>query len=116
MQNMKYIGLHAAGGADQMYLAEGPLPNCGPNEVVIKVAAAGINRPDILQREGLYDPPKQASPVMGLEAAGEVSEIGLAVEGWNVGDKVCALCNGGAYAEYVAVPAGQCLPIPGDLS
>ncbi len=116
MQNMKYIGLHASGGADQMYLAEGPLPNCGPNEVVIKVAAAGINRPDILQREGLYDPPKQASPVMGLEAAGEVCEIGLAVEGWKVGDKVCALCNGGAYAEYVAVPAGQCLPIPGDLS
>ena len=116
MHNMKYIGLHASGGADQMYLAEGPLPNCGPNEMVIKVAAAGINRPDILQREGLYDPPKQASPVMGLEAAGEVCEIGLAVEGWKVGDKVCALCNGGAYAEYVAVPAGQCLPIPGDLS
>jgi NADPH2:quinone reductase len=116
MQNMKYIDLHASGGADQMYVAEGPLPNCGPNEVVIKVAAVGINRPDILQREGLYDPPKQASPVMGLEAAGEVCEIGLAVEGWNVGDKVCALCNGGAYAEYVAVPAGQCLPIPGDLS
>ena len=66
MPNMKYIGLHASGGADQMYLAEGPLPNCGPNEMVIKVAAAGINRPDILQREGLYDPPKQASPVMGL--------------------------------------------------
>ena len=116
MRKMKYIGLRASGGADQMYLAQGPIPECGSHDLIVKVAAAGINRPDILQREGLYDPPKLASPVMGLEAAGEVFEIGPAVEGWRVGDKVCALCNGGAYAEYVAVPSGQCLPIPGDLS
>ena len=116
MRNMKYIDLQNSGGAHQMYLAQGPIPECGSHDLIIRVAAAGINRPDILQREGLYDPPKCASSIMGLEAAGEVVEIGSAVERWKVGDQVCALCNGGAYAEYVAVPSGQCLPIPGDLS
>lgn len=116
LKAMQYIDVKAAGGAEQMYMTRGPVPNCGPGEVLIQVAASGINRPDILQRLGLYAPPADASPVMGLEAAGEVVALGTGVDHWSIGDRVCALCNGGGYAEYVAVPAGQCLPIPDGLT
>ena len=93
-------------------MVTGPVPQPGPGELLIEVHAAGVNRPDILQRRGLYPPPPGASPILGLEAAGTVAAIGEGVEGWRVGDPVCALCNGGGYAEYVAVPAPQCLPPP----
>ncbi len=97
-------------------IAEQPLPPCRDDELLIEVAAAGVNRPDLMQRYGLYPPPSDASPVLGLEVAGRVAAVGSAVTGWQVGDRVCALCNGGGYSDYVSVPAGQCLPIPDTLS
>ena len=93
-------------------LASVDRPETGPNEVLIRVAASGLNRADLLQRAGMYPPPKGASDIMGLECAGEIAEIGADVTGWRVGDKVCALLAGGGYAEYAAVDAGSLLPIP----
>lgn len=113
---MQFIDTPEFGGPDVMTLAEGPSPEIKPNEVLIEVYAAGVNRPDVVQRQGLYPAPKGASPILGLEVAGMISEIGSEVTHWKVGDKVCALTNGGGYAEYVAVPAGQLLPIPEGLS
>lgn len=113
---MKFIDTSQPGDADVLTLADGPVPVCGPGELLIQVHATGVNRPDVLQRSGLYPPPADASPILGLEAAGVVVDIGADVTGWAVGDQVCALCNGGAYAEYVAVPASQCLPPPAGLS
>ena len=84
--------------------------------MLIKVAYAGINRPDIFQRKGLYPPPPGASTIMGLEVSGQVIGLGDGVDQWQIGDQVCALCNGGGYAEQVAVPAGQCLPVPTSLT
>jgi NADPH:quinone reductase len=114
---MKFID-HGAGGAPEVLtLREGATlgtPNAG--EVTIRVAVAGVNRPDCLQRSGQYPPPAGASPILGLECAGEVVAVGAGVTQWRVGDQVCALCNGGAYAEMVNVPAGQVLPIPAGLS
>jgi NADPH2:quinone reductase len=89
---------------------ETPVPRAG--EVLIRVAAAGINAPDLAQRRGAYPPPPGASPLLGLEVAGEIAALGADVAGWAVGDRAVALCNGGGYAEYVAVPAGQVLPAP----
>lgn len=91
-----------------------PVPKA--NEVLIRVHAAGINRPDVLQRQGLYPPPADASPILGLEVAGEVVVCGDQVARWQVGDKVCALVNGGGYAEYALAPEAQCLPIPESFS
>jgi NADPH2:quinone reductase len=88
----------------------------GPGDVEIRIAAAGVNRPDVQQRKGLYPPPPGASPVLGLEVSGEITAIGANVHRWKVGDQVCALVNGGGYAESVAVPEVQCLPIPHGLS
>ena len=116
MSHMKYIDLRENGGAEMMCLREGTIPPCGAGDLLIRVLASGVNRPDILQRQGFYAPPQGASPVMGLEAAGEIVQVGSAVDGWSEGDHVCGLCNGGAYAEYVAVPATQCLPIPAGLT
>ena len=113
---MQYIDFHRSGGAEELYLASGKVPNVRKDEILIKVHAAGVNRPDILQRMGVYAPPADASKILGLEASGQVAAFGKEVEGWSIGDRVCALCNGGAYAEYVAVPIGQCLPIPDNLS
>ena len=113
---MQYIDFHRSGGAEELYLASGKVPNVRKDEILIKVYAAGVNRPDILQRIGVYAPPADASKILGLEASGQVAAFGKEVEGWSIGDRVCALCNGGAYAEYVAVPIGQCLPIPDNLS
>lgn len=113
---MKFIALMNPGGLDQLELRTmvTPLPN--DDEVLIRVHAAGINRPDILQRQGLYPPPADASPILGLEVAGDVIACGANVRRWKPGDKICALVNGGGYAEYAVAPADQCLPIPQDFS
>ena len=95
---------------------ERPRPIVTANEVLIKVAAAGVNRPDVMQRQGRYPPPPGASDIPGLEVAGTIEEIGAAAGGWRVGDRVCALVAGGGYAEYCAAPAPQCLPVPGNLN
>jgi NADPH:quinone reductase len=93
-----------------------PVPVPAATEVLVRVHAAGINRPDVLQRQGHYPPPAGASPIPGLEVAGEIAAIGEAVRDWHVGDLVCALVTGGGYAQYVAVPAVQCLPVPAGLN
>ena len=113
---MRYIHISEHGGPEVMQIKEGPLPDPGNGEVLIKVHAAGVNRPEVMQRQGLYPPPQGASPILGLEVAGEVEAIGKDVSAWSVSDRVCALTNGGGYAEYVAVPAGQCLPVPTGLT
>lgn len=94
----------------------GPIPVPGENEVLIKVHSAGLNRADLLQRKGLYPPPQDASPIMGLEVAGTIEAVGNAAGNWQVGDKVCALTHGGGYADYAVAPAGQCMPIPSGFS
>jgi putative PIG3 family NAD(P)H quinone oxidoreductase len=93
-----------------------PIPSPSAGEVLIKVFAAGLNRADLLQRKGLYPPPADASPIMGLEAAGEVLSVGADVSNWQVGDKICALTHGGGYADYTVAPVSQCLPIPTGFS
>lgn len=113
---MRYIEFDEPGGPDVLHIADMPVPDCAAGELLIEVSAAGVNRPDVMQRKGLYPPPADASPVLGLEVAGWVRAIGPGVEGWAVGDRVCALTNGGAYAECVTAPAGQCLPVPAGLS
>jgi NADPH2:quinone reductase len=112
MAEMRYIEMNGAGAPEVMRIATGPRPEPKADEILIKVAATGVNRPDIAQRQGSYPPPPGASPVLGLECAGEVVGMGAAVTGWSVGDKICALTNGGAYAEYCTAPAAQCLPWP----
>ena len=113
---MNYVS-HGAGGApDVLQLARTEVPQPATGEVLIKVAYAGVNRPDCLQRSGRYPPPPGASPILGLEASGEVVGLGEGVTRWKLGDLVCGLANGGAYAEYVVIPQGQCLPIPKGLS
>jgi len=112
---MRYIDVKRPGGPEVLVVKEGPAPVPGSGEVLIRVHAAGINRPDIMQREGKYPPPGGASPILGLEVAGEVSAIGTGVSGWSVGERVCALTNGGGYAEFVTAPSGQCLPLPSGL-
>src|SRR6266446_9851163 len=91
---------------------EVPDPVPGPGDVVIDVAAAGVNRSELMQRQGLYPPPPGAPPYPGLECSGRVAAVGAGVTGWHEGDEVCALLSGGGYAERVAVPAGQVLPLP----
>jgi NADPH2:quinone reductase len=109
---MTYID-HGAGGLPAVLVPKtGPLPVAKPDEVLIRVLATGVNRPDVAQRKGEYPPPPGASPVIGLETAGEVVAVGAEAGPWQVGDKVCALTNGGAYAEYCVAPAAQCLPWP----
>ena len=112
-QTMAFIQMDGAGGPEVMKLAQGPIPSPKPDEVLIRVEAAGVNRPDIAQRQGSYPPPPGASPILGLEVAGEVVMVGTDVTTWKLGDKVCALTNGGGYAEYCTAPAPQCLPWPG---
>ncbi|GMG88521.1 NAD(P)H-quinone oxidoreductase [Biformimicrobium ophioploci] len=112
---MRYIDCPEPGAAENMQVAEGRKPEAGRGEVLIRVAAAGVNRPDIVQRQGFYPPPPGASRIMGLEVAGKIEALGEGVTGWQVGDQVCALTNGGGYAEYAAAPAAQCLPVPAGL-
>ncbi len=109
---MRHIAMNGAGAPEVMRLATGPLPEPKPDEVLIRVLAAGVNRPDIAQRQGSYPPPPGASPLLGLEVSGEVVASGTAVTTLRIGDKVCALTNGGGYAEYCTAPASQCLPWP----
>ena len=103
------------GPATSLNVAEHPAPEAGPNEILIRVRASGVNRPDILQREGKYPAPVGASNILGLEIAGEVAAIGEGVTRWAVGDRVCALLGGGGYAEYAVVDAGSALPVPKGL-
>src|SRR5690348_3660263 len=113
---MRAVEISQPGGPEVLRLAEVPKPEPKPSEILIKVAAAGVNRPDVLQRMGNYPVPPGASPLPGLEIAGEVAEVGSGVSMWKRGDKVCALANGGGYAEYCAVPETQALPLPKGLS
>ena len=113
---MKYIDHGAGGAASCMQVEDGPLPAIKPGEVLIEVAYAGVNRPDVAQRSGRYPPPPGASPYMGLEVAGKVVAKADGVTQWNIGDSVCALTPGGGYAEYCAAPASHCLPIPKGMS
>ena len=113
---MRAIVITSPGGPEVLRLTEVPDPVAGPGEVVIDVAAAGLNRADVLQRMGGYPPPPGASPYPGLECSGRISAIGPGVTGWRAGDEVCALLAGGGYAERVAVPQGQLLPIPAGVS
>jgi len=113
---MKCIEIVDGQGAQALTLAERPIPTPGPGEVLIKVKAAGINRPDVLQRDGLYPAPPGASDILGLEAAGEVLVLGDGVTTLAIGDSVTALLTGGGYAEYATAQAGACLPIPEGLT
>jgi putative PIG3 family NAD(P)H quinone oxidoreductase len=113
---MTAIEIGTPGPPDALRPASRPVPEPGAREVLIKVAAAGVNRPDVLQRRGMYPPPAGVTDIPGLEVAGEVVRVGTGVTEPAVGARVCALLAGGGYAEYVAAPAIQCLPVPGTLS
>jgi putative PIG3 family NAD(P)H quinone oxidoreductase len=110
------ITLPSYGGPEVLTWAEVPDPEAGPGEVVVDVAAAAVNRADLLQRQGAYPPPPGAPPYPGLECSGTVAALGAGVSGWQLGDQVCALLGGGGYAERVAVPVGQLLPVPAGVS
>ena len=113
---MLYIDHGKGGPADAMKPAEGPMPQPQAGEVVVEVHYAGVNRPDVLQRSGSYPPPPGVSSILGLEVAGRICAVAPDVTQWKIGDLVCALTPGGGYAEYCAVPAPHCLPIPKGLS
>ena len=113
---MKVVEMTAPGGPDVLKPAERPVPAPGANEVLIRVTAAGVNGPDLMQRKGLYPPPAGASDLLGLEVSGEVVAVGDAVERWSVGDQLAGLTNGGGYAEYCVIDARHCLPIPKGVS
>lgn len=113
---MKAIEIRQPGGPDVLCVADVPTPEPAHGQVRIRVAYAGVNRPDALQRAGLYNPPKGASPLPGLEAAGTISAVGTGVHDWAIGDQVCALLPGGGYAEEVVTSAVHCLPVPAGLS
>lgn len=110
--SMRHVALGGFGAPDVMSIASGPRPTPGPGEVLVKVAAAGVNRPDVAQRQGNYPPPPGASPILGLEVAGTVAALGEGVAGFVLGDRVCGLANGGGYAEFCILPEGQVLPVP----
>ncbi len=112
---MRYIDINESGGPEVLKINVCDVPVPEKNEVLIKVHAAGVNRPDIMQRQGLYPPPPGASSIPGLEVSGEIVAMGNDVSSWAITNQVCALTNGGGYAEYVTVPAGQCLPVPAGL-
>ncbi len=109
---MRAVIVNEPGGVDALTIVERPDPDPGPGEVLIRVRAAGVNRPDLLQRQGLYEPPPGTTDILGLECSGEVVSLGDGVSGFAVGDEVCALLGGGGYAELVVVPAGQVAPVP----
>ena len=113
---MTAIEISSPGSADVLKSASRPVPQPGPDDVLIKVAAAGVNRPDVLQRKGGYAPPPGVTDIPGLEIAGTIAAVGPKVTDWKIGDDVCALVAGGGYASYCLAPAVQCLPIPSGLS
>ncbi len=112
---VKAVEITKPGGPEVLVTGERPTPAPAAGEVLIKVAAAGVNRPDVMQRMGHYPPPPGITDIPGLEVAGTIDAIGDGVAGWRVGDRVCALVAGGGYAEYCAAPAPQCLPVPKDM-
>jgi NADPH2:quinone reductase len=112
MTEMNVIEISESGGPEVLVAAKRPIPQAGPGQVLIKVASAGVNGPDIMQRQGRYAPPPGASDLPGLEVAGEIAALGEGVSRWTIGDKVCALTKGGGYAQFVAVEAGHVLPVP----
>lgn len=116
MRNMQAIRIEKPGGPEVLSLAMLPVPEPQDGEVLVKVAAAGVNRPDVLQRQGKYPLPHGASPLPGLEVAGEVVQCGSNVTRWKPGDRVMALAHGGGYAEYCTVPGSHCLPVPDRLT
>lgn len=113
---MQAVAISLPGGPEALQIHNWPTPQLGPNDILIRVAAAGVNGPDLAQRRGHYDPPPGASPLPGLEVSGHVAAVGEAVSDWQIGDRVMALTNGGGYAQYVSVPGGQVLPVPADWS
>jgi putative PIG3 family NAD(P)H quinone oxidoreductase len=110
--SMRHVDLPSFGGPEVMTFTSGPLPQPKPGEILVQVEAVGVNRPDVAQRQGNYPPPKDASPILGLEVAGKVVALGGGVQDFAIGDEVCGLANGGAYAEYCTLPAGQALRFP----
>ncbi len=115
---MRAITIEQPGGPEALTVSEVPVPGCPPGNVLVKVAAAGVNRADVMQRQGLYNPPAGATDIPGLEVAGTIAELGEGVSGsrWSVGDRVAALLTGGGYAEYVPVPEDQLLAVPDNIS
>ena len=113
---MRAVVIEEPGGPDVLQVRHVPDPEPGPGEVIVATVAAGVNRADIMQRQGFYPPPPGAPPYPGLECSGRIAAVGPGVTGWQPGDEVCALLAGGGYAEQVAVPAGQLLTIPAGLS
>jgi putative PIG3 family NAD(P)H quinone oxidoreductase len=113
---MQAVEISAPGGPAVLKLVERPIPAPRENEVLIRVDAAGVNRPDVLQRMGLYPPPPGASDLPGLEVSGAIEAVGGKVTAWKKGDAVCALLPGGGYAEYAVADEGSCLPVPGGIS
>src|ERR1700756_3664602 len=113
---MHAVVITEPGGPDVLRWTEVPDPVPGPGEVLVDVAASAVNRADMMQRQGFYDPPPGASPYPGLECSGTVAQVGDGVTRWKVGDKACALLAGGGYASHVAVPEGQLLPVPSTVS
>ena len=113
---MRYVATSGSGAAEVMHIASGPLPIPAAHEVLVRVQYAGVNRPDVAQRSGNYAPPPGASPIMGLEVAGEIAAVGADISTWKAGDAVCALTPGGGYAEFCTTPAAHCLPVPAGLS
>lgn len=111
-ETMKTIEMREAGDADVLYIGSRQIPHIRDHEVLVKVASVGVNGPDLVQRRGHYPPPAGASDLLGLEVSGEIVAVGTAVKHWKTGDKLCALTNGGGYAEFVAIDACHCLPIP----
>jgi NADPH2:quinone reductase len=115
-KTMRAIDPTDAGGPEVLMVVERPVPTPGEGEVLIRVAAAGVNRPDVLQRQGKYPPPPGAPSILGLEVAGTIVALGAGVEDFHLGQPVCALIAGGGYAEYCVAPLGQCLPVPPALT
>ena len=113
---MRYVDHGNGGGPEVLKVATREVPELGAGEVLIEVVAAGVNRPDCIQRSGRYPPPADASPHLGLEVAGRIVALGQGVTEWKIGEAVCALANGGGYADYAAAPAGQVLPVPAGLT
>lgn len=112
---MQVIEMNGAGGPEVLRIAQRPVPEPGAGQVLVKVAYAGVNGPDLMQRKGFYPPPKGASDLLGLEIAGEVVAVGLDTRRFKVGDALCGLANGGGYAQYCAILEDHCLPIPAGL-
>ena len=116
-ESMRCIDIATPGGPEVLRIANRPVPRPGAGEVLIQTVAAGVNRADLLQRQGHYPPPPGASPILGMELSGHIVELGASAQSrWQMGDAVCALLAGGGYAEYCAVPEGQCMAVPAGVS